>query len=246
MRPPNTRPPDTSSSDAAERYARRVGAGEVLAGPLVHLACKRHLDDLRHGPARGLRWDRDAAEWAIGFFRDVLCLNGGEHEGKPFVLHQSQEFIIGSLFGWKASDHTRRFRVAFVELAKGNGKTPLAAGIGLYMMLADGEPRAEIYAAAVDKDQAQVLFRDAVAMIDQCPHLAARLVKSGGAGREWNLADRKTGSFFRPISSEHRGRGKSGPRPHCVLLDEVHEHPSGAMVEFMRAGTKGADRPWCS
>ena len=114
------------------------------------------------------------------------------------------------------------------------------------MMLADGEPRAEIYAAAVDKDQAQVLFRDAVAMIDQCPHLAARLVKSGGAGREWNLADRKTGSFFRPISSEHRGRGKSGPRPHCVLLDEVHEHPSGAMVEFMRAGTKGADRPWCS
>ena len=239
MRPPNTRPPDTSSSDAAERYARRVGAGEVLAGPLVHLACKRHLDDLRHGPARGLRWDRDAAEWAIGFFRDVLRLNGGEHEGKPFVLHESQEFIIGSLFGWKASDHTRRFRVAFVELAKGNGKTPLAAGIGLYMMLADGEPRAEIYAAAVDKDQAQVLFRDAVAMIDQCPHLAARLVKSGGAGREWNLADLKTGSFFRPISSEHRGRGKSGPRPHCVLLDEVHEHPSGAMVEFMRAGTKG-------
>ena len=77
MRPPKTRPLDTSSSDAAERYARRVGAGEVLAGPLVHLACKRHLDDLRHGPARGLRWDRDAAAWAIGFFRDVLCLNGG-------------------------------------------------------------------------------------------------------------------------------------------------------------------------
>src|SRR5918994_673 len=99
MRLPKTRPPDTSPSDAVERYARRVGAGEVVAGPLVRLACERHLDDLRHGPARGLRWDRDAAEWAIGFFRDVLRLNGGEHEGQPFELRESQEFIIGSLFG---------------------------------------------------------------------------------------------------------------------------------------------------
>jgi phage terminase large subunit-like protein len=228
-----------TSPDAVERYALRVTNSEVVAGPLVRLACKRHLDDLERGPSRGLDWDREAAERAIGFFRDVLCLNGGEHEGKPFILHESQEFIVGSLFGWKAPDGFRRFRVAFVEIGKGNGKSPLAAGIGLYMMMADKEPRAEIYAAAVDKDQAQILFRDAIAMVNQSPHLASRLVKSGGEGREWNLADLKTGSFFRPISSEHRGRGKSGPRPHCSLLDEVHEHPTNAMVEFMRAGTKG-------
>ncbi len=228
-----------TSPDPVERYALRVKTGEVVAGPLVRLACKRHLDDLDRGPERGLRWDREASDRAIGFFRDVLRLNGGEHEGKPFILHESQEFIVGSLFGWKGLDGFRRFRVAFVEIGKGNGKSPLAAGIGLYMMMADKEPRAEIYAAAVDKDQAQILFRDAIAMVNQSPHLASRLVKSGGEGREWNLADLKTGSFFRPISSEQRGRGKSGPRPHCSLLDEVHEHPTNAMVEFMRAGTKG-------
>ena len=228
-----------TSPDPVERYARRVKTGELVAGPLVRLACKRHLDDLERGPARGLRWDREASDRAIGFFRDVLRLNGGEHEGKPFVLHESQEFIVGSLFGWKVADGTRRFRVAFVEMGKGNGKSPLAAGIGIFMMVADGEPRAEIYAAAVDKDQAQILFRDAIAMRNQSPHLASRLTTSGGVGREWNLADLKTGSFFRPISSEHKGRGKSGPRPHCALLDEVHEHPTNAMVEFMRAGTKG-------
>jgi phage terminase large subunit-like protein len=233
-----TRQTDTSP-DPVERYARRVIDGEVVAGPLVRLACKRHLDDLVSGAARGLDWDREEADRAIGFFRDVLRLNGGEHEGKPFILHESQEFIVGSLFGWKAPDGFRRFRVAFVEVGKGNGKSPLAAGIGLYMLMADQEPRAEVYAAAVDKDQAQILFRDAVAMVDQSPQLAARLIKSGGQGREWNLADLKTGSFFRPIASEHRGRGKSGPRPHCSLLDEVHEHPTNAMVEFMRAGTKG-------
>ena len=136
----------------------------------------------KHGPARGLNWDRKSAERAIGFFRDVLRLNGGEHEGKPFILHESQEFIVGSLFGWKGPDGFRRFRVAFVEIGKGNGKSPLAAGIGMYMMMADKEPRAEVYAAAVDKDQAQILFRDAIAMVDQSPQLASRLIKSGGSG----------------------------------------------------------------
>lgn len=104
----------------------------------------------------------------------------------------------------------------------------------------DDEPRAEVYAAATDKDQAKILFRDAVAMVDQSAALSSRITRSGGKGKEWNLAYLATGSFFRPISSEHvGGRGKSGFRPHCALLDEVHEHPTSAMVEFMRAGTKG-------
>jgi phage terminase large subunit-like protein len=110
------------------------------------------------------------------------------------------------------------------------------------MLMADNEPRAEIYAAAVDKDQAKILFRDAVAMVDQSRDLDSRLQRSGGKGKEWNLAFpvHAPSSFFRPISSEHvGGRGKSGFRPHCALLDEVHEHPSSAMLEFMRAGTKG-------
>src|SRR5919108_3540463 len=123
-----------SSRDPVERYARRVVVGMVIAGPLVRLAAKRHLADLERGPDRGLDWDREAAQRAIDFFPAVLRLNGGEHEGKPFVLHESQEFIVGNLFGWKGPDGFRRFRVAFVEIGKGNGKSPLAAGIGLFML----------------------------------------------------------------------------------------------------------------
>ncbi len=198
------------------------------------------MDDIDKGEKRsGIHWDLAAAQWVIGYFRDVLCLAGGQHEGRPFSLAPSQQFLIGSLFGWKAADGFRRFRVGYIEIAKGNGKSPLAAGIGLYMMTADNEPRAEIYAAAVDKDQAKILFRDAVAMVDQSPLLEEQITRSGGRGREWNLAHLESGSFFRPISSENTGRGKSGPRPHCALLDEIHEHPTAAMVEFMRAGTKG-------
>jgi phage terminase large subunit-like protein len=232
-----TPPPiNTSPDDPATTYARQVADGSLPAGPHVRGACERHLRDLRDGSKRGLAWDVAAAARVIGYFRDVLRLNGGEHEGQPFHLLPWQAFCIGSLFGWKGSDGHRRFRMAYIEGGKGSGKSPLAAGIGLYLQTADSEPRAEIYAAASKLDQARVLFRDAVAMVRQSPHLAARLTFSGGPGREYNIADIARGSFFRPIASEN---GQSGPRPHGALLDEIHEHPDNEMVEMMRAGTKG-------
>lgn len=230
-------------TDRTTAYAEGVVAGRIVAGPHVRDACARHLRDLEEGPARGLRWDPAAAHHVMSYFRAALYLNGGEHEGKPFELHESQAFIVGSLFGWKRADGTRRFRLAFVETGKGSGKSPLAAGIGHFMTGADGEARAETYAAATDKDQASILFRDAVSMARQSPALAKRVTFSGGAGREYNIAYLQSGSFFRPLSSESSGKGKSGFRPHCVLLDEIHEHPTNAMVEFLRAGTKGRRQP---
>lgn len=217
------------------RYARAVTGGKIVAGPHVRAACQRHLKDLEHGPDRGLWFDREAAGRALGFFLDVLRLNGGEWEGKPYELLPWQAFVVGSLFGWKDVDGYRRFRVAYVETAKGSGKSPMAAGIGLYGLTADGEARAEVYAAATKKDQAMILFRDAVAMRDLSPELSKRLIKSGVGENVWNLAYHKTGSFFRPISADD---GQSGPRPHIALLDEIHEHRTGMVVEMVRAGTK--------
>lgn len=213
--------------------------GKIICGPHVRNACKRHLLDLKEGPKRGLRWDVPAAMRAINFFPDVLRLNGGQFEGVKFALHPSQVFRVGSLFGWKRADGTRRFRRFYDEEGKGNGKSPFAAGIGMYCLLADGEARAEVYSAASKKDQAMVLFRDAVAMVDQSPALAARLTKSGG-NPVWNLADLKTGSFFRPISSDD---GQSGPRPSCALCDEIHEHKNGTVIELLERGFKFRRQP---
>jgi phage terminase large subunit-like protein len=225
--------------DPASDYAKGVRSGKIIAGPHVRDACARHLRDLKDGPKRGLKWDLESANRVYSYFRTVLKLAGGEHEGKAFELEPMQKFIVGSLFGWKRSDGTRRFRMAFIEEGKGSGKTPMAAGIGHYMTGADNEPRAETYAAATDKEQAGILFRDAVSMAKQSPALSSRITFSGGDGREYNILYPQSASFFRPISSESSGKGKSGFRPHCALLDEIHEHPSNAMVEFLRAGTKG-------
>lgn len=231
--------PPTSSFDRPTAYALAVARGEIVAGPLVRAACDRHLRDLEQAPARGWRWDPVRRDLALDFFPEILRLNGGEFEGEPFFLEDWEAFIIGSLFGWVDEDGFRRFSSAYLEIAKGNGKSPLAAGIGLYMLCADKEARAEVYAAASKKDQAMVLFRDAVAMNDLSPDLSARLVKSGGA-HCWNLAYPLSGSFFRAISSDD---GQSGPRPHCALIDEVHEHPNDNVVEMMRAGFKGRRQP---
>ncbi|NDL70515.1 terminase large subunit [Vreelandella alkaliphila] len=232
-------PQSTVCDDRATAFAHAVAAGELIAGPQVRDACARHLRDLQGGEERGLFWDMDAANHAIGFFEEVLRLNGGRFEGEPFHLLPWQAFIVGCLYGWKASDGWRRFRVAYVETAKGSGKSPLAAGVGLYGLVADGEERAEVYAAATKKDQAQILFRDAVAMVDQSPLLATRIVKSGAVGKEYNLAFHKTSSFFRTVAADD---GQSGPRPHVALLDEIHEHKTPLVVEMMRAGTKSREQ----
>jgi len=234
-----TRHRSSSPGDLATAYARAVVAGKFVHGPHVRNACRRHLLDLEEGPKRGLTWDVAAALRAIQFFPDVLRLNGGQFEGRPFELHPSQAFRIGSLFGWKRADGTRRFRRFYDEEGKGNGKSPMLAGIGLYCLLADGEARAEVYAAGSKKDQAMVLFRDAVAMVDQSPALAARLTKSGG-NPVWNLADLRTGSFFRPISSDE---GQSGPRPSAALCDEVHEHRDARTIELLERGFKFRRQP---
>ncbi len=237
-----TPPPNTSAdADPATDWAIAVCNGDVVQGPHVRATCARHLMDLFTASERGLYWDVEASNRIIGFFPDVLRLAGGQFEGSPFQLEPVQKFKTGALFGWKRADGSRRFRRAYIEEAKGNGKSPWAAGLGMYCLVADKEPRAEVYAAAADKDQAMVLFRDAVAMCEQSPALYKRITPSGG-NPVWNLADTRTGSFFRPISSEKRKSG-SGPRPSCALCDEVHEHPDRLIIETLERGFKWRRQP---
>lgn len=233
--------------DHATQYADEVIAGTIVAGQLVRLACERHRRDLEQGPARGLTFHAELAERAVGF---IECLRHyeGVHAGKPFKLSLFQKFIVGSLFGWyttvpaetdevyNAAGLFRRFRTGYIEIAKGNGKTPLAAAIGLYGLAADGEMGAEVYSAATGRDQAKICFRDAMELAGASKALRQRLVIG-----ENNIAYPAAASYFRPVSSE--GRGLDGKRPHIAIIDELHEHPSPIVVNKMKAGTKGRTRP---
>ena len=154
-----------------DAYAEGVVNGSIVAGPLVRLACERHQRD-RQG--REWRFSEAHADSAIEFFEHVLRLpDVVDSDGQPsaFTLQPWQTFVVGSLFGWLNHEGLRRFREAYIEIGKGNGKTPMCAGIGLYGMVMDGERAAEVYAAAADQDQAQILFRDAVRIVEASPAL---------------------------------------------------------------------------
>ena len=179
-----------ASVDTVLEYARAVNAGEIIAGPHVRKACKRHIDDLEHGHERGLWFDEAAAQHALTF---ISYLN--LEADKPFILDPFQVFIVGSLFGWKRTNGHRRFITAYVEIAKGNGKTPLWAAIGLLGVCADGQARAEVYSAAPTAPQSRILYADAQSMVASTPELATEL-RSLHTGITYGW------SFFRPWSGE--------------------------------------------
>ena len=242
-----------SQLDPVTAYATDVVRGKVVAGKLVRLACQRHLADVERAEAKSLVWKPEEAQRAIDFFAEVLCLpeetdsddeapagDEEEHVGTPFVLAPWQQFIVGSLLGWYAyrvnkrgvKRQVRRYRVAFIEGAKGCGKTPLCAGILLYLLVADGERGAQLYCAAVTKDQAKLAFADCEKMVASSPHLKALI-----DAKVNNLAVLETGSFIRPISAEKRAL--DGKRVQAAVIDEEHEHPSAVVYLKIRAGTKG-------
>jgi phage terminase large subunit-like protein len=229
----------TKVVDRATAYAKAVLSGKIVAGPHVRNACRRHIEDLKR---KDIKFDPADAAKALRFFEGRLKLSEGQFENQPFNSAPPQDFIIGSLFGWKKPDGTRRFRRAYIEQGKGNGKSPLAGGIGLYGLTADGEAGAEIYSAGATKEQAGILFRDAVKMVNQSPDLASRLTMSGGPGREFNIAYLRRSSFFRPVSRETKKTG-SGPRPHFALVDELHEHPDSGIIEILERGFKFRRQP---
>jgi len=147
----------------AGQYVDDVLAGRQVACKWVRLACERHKRDLERGPERGLHFDAQNARQAVAFF-SLLKHSKGEWAGRPLHLEPWQQFVIASLFGWKRQDGMRRFRTSYLECGRKNGKTTVAAGVGLYLMLADEEPGAEIYSVATKRDQARLSHSEATRM----------------------------------------------------------------------------------
>lgn len=220
----------SASNDGCTQYAIDVTAGKIVAGPYVRQACKRHIADLGHQKETGLEYREEIANRAVEFFAEVLTVEQGE-EVAPFLLEPFQRFIVGSLFGWYNADGTRRFKTAYIEIGKGNGKTPLAAGIGHYGLVADGCMSPEIYCAATMMDQAKIAWNDAKVMAQRSPALSDALEVGANAIRY-----PENNGVFRAVSSEHKGL--DGKRVHMALIDEVHEHPTPMVCDKMKKGTK--------
>lgn len=218
------------------RYATDVVAGRYVVGKLVRLACERHLRDLSRQRTKDFPFyfDEERAERAIGFFR-FLKHSKGEWAGQPLELEAWQAFIVGSLFGWlRLGDDTRRFRIALAELARKNGKSTLAAGIGLLLAFFDGEGGAEVYAAATKRDQAKIVWGEAKRMVEKSPSLKQRITVLQN-----NLHILGTASKFEPLGADQDTT--DGLNIHGAIVDELHAHKTRSMVDVLETAT-GARR----
>lgn len=214
--------------DPVTDYALAVMTGEIVAGRLVWLACYRHLHDLMDGAARGYVFDLAKALRAIEFFPTALVhYKGSAFAGEPFELAPWEQFIVGSLFGWvRADTGLRRFNIAYIELARKNGKSALAAGIGLILFVFDNEPGAEVYTAATKRDQAMIVWKDAKKFVEKSPELRRRI-----QCYRFSLIAPACDAVFLPLAAD--ADTMDGLNPHGVIIDELHAHPTRAVVDVM-------------
>jgi len=219
----------------AEQYVEDVLSGKQVACRWVRLACERHRRDLECGHERGLIFDEQTAKKAIAFFC-LLKHSKGEWSGRPISLEPWQQFVIWSLFGWKREDGTRRFRTSYLEVARKNGKTTMAAGIGLYLMLADEEPGAEIYSVATKRDQARLSHGEATRMTKGSPAIRKEVT----VFRD-NIHIVDTASKFEPLGAD--ADTMDGLNVHGALVDEVHAHKTRDVWDVIETATGSRRQP---
>lgn len=216
-------------------YIDDVVSGRQVTCKWVRLAVERHQRDLEDGLARGLRFDHAAARHIIDFF-GFLRHSKGEWAGAVVVLEPWQQFMLAMMFGWKRADGLRRFRTAYVEIARKSGKSTLASGVGLYLMVADGEGGPEIYSAATKRAQAKITFDEATRMVKASPYLR-RLVR---AFRD-NLHIVGTAAKFEPLGRD--ADSMDGLNIHGAIVDELHAHKTRDVWDVLETATGARQQP---
>ncbi|MBU2703887.1 phage terminase large subunit-like protein [Sporomusaceae bacterium BoRhaA] len=217
-------------------YANEIKSGRIIVGNKVrkvyfHLIAE--LDD----PASEWEYDEHLAEHAINFIERYCKHSKGKLGGKPLLLELWQKALVAATFGVvHKKDRTRRFQEVMLVVGRKNGKSVLASAIGLYMMIADGEPGAEVFAAATMRDQAKIIWLEAKRMVNKSPDLRD-MIKPLVA----ELVGYFNDSFFKPLGSD--SDTLDGLNVHCALLDEIHAWKTKALYDVIFDGTSAREQP---
>ena len=222
----------------ADQYCRDVIAGKILANKYVTSACKRQVADLKRWKKKSstYQFDKERAVKACMFI-ELLPHIKGPLANTLIVLEPWQIFIITTIFGWVGKDGKRRFRRVYIEVPRGNGKSALSSGIGLYMLTADGEGGAEVYSLATTQKQARIVFGDAQQMARKSPGL---LNHFGVEVLAHNINVMRTASKFEALSAE--GSTLDGLNIHFGCIDELHAHKTRAVYDVVETGTGKRDQ----
>ena len=227
--------PKRNNLHPAEQYIQDVLDRKITVCKWVRLCVERHAKDLKEGSKRGLFFDNEAAQHTIDFF-SFLKHSKGEWAGRIFDLEPWQQFIIWMLFGWKRKDGNRRFRIAYIEVGRKNGKSTMLAGIGLYLFFADGEPGAEVYTAATKRDQARITHSEATRMVKKSPSLRKRI-----SIFKDNLSMEEGAAKFEPLGRD--SDSMDGLNIQAAIIDELHAHKTRDVWDVIETATGSRRQP---
>lgn len=216
-------------------YITSVLDGSTVACELVRLACKRHLRDIGRQRTAQFPYYFDEAIGAKWIKFANLCKQWkGSGARTTITLQPWQEFYMMELFGWQRVTGGRRFRTAYLEIGRKNGKTSLCAIKAMGHLLIDKEPGAQVYIAATKEEQARIAFRDVQEMIKATPALREKFtiyVKSV-------VSD---SSFIKPLGSD--SDTQDGFDPSYGIIDEYHAHPTSGMLNVIESGMGARSQP---
>lgn len=181
-------------------------------------------------------FDEKRAQRAVDFFEKILVHTKGRYAGTPFILEPWQRDIVRGIFGTVCYDeqyaeYVRQYRLAWIELARKNGKSELLSGFALLGLCADDEESAEVYSVAADRDQAGLVYATAKRMVELSPILSSRLEIVDSRKR---IIDKKTNSFYQVLPGD--AAGALGTNPSMVLFDEVLTQRDRHLWDAMRQG----------
>ena len=225
----------TNYKRKVEKYVEDVLRGRRPAGRYERLAVERHLNDLRKGRKFPYEFHPELGLFVCNFFEELEHYKG-EKAGTKIILEGWQAFIIYCVYGWiDKKTKLRRFNYADVVVARKNGKTTMAAGLGLFALVADGESGAEVYSAAVDKEQAKICWGAAKELAKKSPMLSFLLLYKSA------IIDEEGAAFFKPLSKDTKN--KDGTSPSFAICDERHEWQNNALFNVIKSGMGARSQP---
>lgn len=224
--------------DRANRYIKGVLDGSVDACKWVKLACQRQADDLKDKTI-GFIFDEARANRVVKFAEALPHIKGSQYAGKKLEMMDWQCFILTTVFGWVDKTGNRRFKTAYIEVPRKNGKSTMSAPVALYLLAADGEPGAEVYSAATTRDQARIVWADAKHMVDRSAGLRSALKVETSAH---SIYIGPSASAFKALSKDNNGN-LDGLNIHGAIIDELHGHPNRALWDVIETGTGARAQP---
>jgi len=221
-----------------DKYVAGVISGKVITNQKVFAACKRHRKDIANSRKKSFAYKFDAKELQRSIDFCELCKHWkGEFAGQPFIPEPWQVFVFGSVRAWKhKTTGLRRFRAAYIELPRKNGKTFMAAVFGLAAFLLDNEPGAEIYTAATKKEQAKICHTDAKEIVSR-----SEFMKEMITVQRDNLHVMATSSKYEPLSAD--SETLDGLNVHVAVVDELHAHKTRALWDVLDSATGARRQP---